>query len=412
MSIKDACGEWIIEESAVKEYIKNGFAGIYSTSLVSVPITYNTSYQWQPRLSEEEKQSISGGVTEEEIKVALWSLKPFKAPGPDGLHVGFFQRFWLVVGKSVMEEIKLIFSEKRVPAYLNSTHIALIPKIQGPETLGNYRPISLCNTVYKVLTKIIVARLRPFLGKLISPLQSAFVPGKKGIDNVIIAQELIHSLSKKKGKVGYMAIKIDLEKAYDKIEWSFVREMLVRANFPTDLRDIIMSCVSTVSTSILFNGETLDPIYPSRGIRQRDPLSPYLFILCMDFLGQLIEEKCNAKLWHPVKASQSGPAFSHLFFADDLLPFAKADYINCSAIRDVLDNFCSLSGQTISEAKSRVYFSPNVDRDTRESLSDILGFTSTPSLGRYLGGKLACYRGGKLACYPWLAAKFLFKRLR
>ena len=182
-----------------------------------------------------------------------------------------------------------------------------------------------------------------------------------------------------------MAIKIDLEKAYDKIEWSFVREMLVRANFPPDLRDIIMSYVSTVSISILFNGEALDPIYPSRGIRRGDPLSLYLFILCMDFLGQLIEEKCNAKLWQPVKASQSGLAFSHLFFADDLLLFAKADYINCLAIRDVLDDFCSISGQTVSEAKSRVYFSPNVDKDTRDSLCDILGFTSTPSLGRYLG---------------------------
>ena len=89
-----------------------------------------------------------------------------------------------------------------------------------------------------------------------------------------------------------------------------------------------------------------------------------------------LEEKCNAKLWNPIKASQSGSAFFHLFFADDLLLFAKADYINCLAIRDVLDNFCSLSGQTLSEAKSRVYFSPNMDRDTRESLSDILGFTS------------------------------------
>ena len=284
-----------------------------------------------------------------------------------------------------MEEINLIFSKKRVPDYLNSTHIALILKIQGPETLGNYRPISLRNIVYKVLTKIIVARLRSYLGKLISPLQMAFVPERKGIDNVIITQELIHSLSKKKGKTGYMAIKIDLEKAYNKIEWSFVREMLVRANFPPDLRDIIMSCVSTVSISILFNGEALNPIYPSKGIRRGDPLSPYLFILCMDFLGQLIEEKCNAKLWQPVKASQSGPAFSHLFFTDDLLLFAKADYINCSTIRDVLDDFCSISGQTVSEAKSKVYFSPNVDKDTRDSLCDILGFTSTPSLGRYLG---------------------------
>ena len=163
--------------------------------------------------------------------------------------------------------------------------------------MGNYRPISLCNTVYKVITKIIVARLRPFLEKLISPLQAAFVPGRKGIDNAIIVQEIVHTLSKKKGKVGYIAIKVDLEKAYDKLEWSFIRGMLIRANLPVDLIDLIMSCVSTVLTSILVNGEALDPIYPSRGIRQGDPLSPYLFILCMDFLGQLIQDKCEAKMW-------------------------------------------------------------------------------------------------------------------
>ena len=86
-----------------------------------------------------------------------------------------------------MEEIKKIFSERRVPKYLNKTHIALIPKIQGPETLGNYRPINLCNSVYKVMTKIIIARLRPFMGNLISPFQTAFVLGRKGVDNAIIA---------------------------------------------------------------------------------------------------------------------------------------------------------------------------------------------------------------------------------
>ena len=239
--------------------------------------------------------------------------------------------------------------------------------------------------MHKVVTKTFVERLRPFLDKLISPMQMAFVPGRKGIDNMIIAQEVIHSLRKKRERTRYMALKIDLEKAYDKQEWSFIKDMFIRANLPNDIIDVIMSCVSSVSTSILFNGEALDPILPSRGIRQGDPLSLYLFILCMDYLGQLIEEKCSVNLWQLVKASQSGLAFSHLFFANDLMLFAKVDGVNYSAIRDVLDLFCSFSGQTVSESKSRVYFSPNVDRDTRESLCDILGFASTPFLGKYLG---------------------------
>ena len=151
--------------------------------------------------------------------------------------------------------------------------------------MGNYKPINLCNIVYKIVTKVIVARLRPYLDKLISPLQVAFVPGRKGIDNAIIAQEVIHSINKKKGKVGYMALKIDLEKVYDKLEWSFIKDMLVKINLLVDLVDIIMSCVLTVFTFIMVNEDALESIYSARGIRQGDPLSLYLFILCMDYLG-------------------------------------------------------------------------------------------------------------------------------
>ena len=121
-------------------------------------------------------------------------------------------------------------------------------------------------------------------------------------------------MGRTKGKGGYMALKIDLEKAYDKLEWGFNRSMLIRFNFPNNLIEIIMSCISSVSTFVLFNGGSLDPFRPSRGIRQGDPLSPYIFILCMEFLNQLIQEKCEAKVWCPVKASRSGPSFSHLFF--------------------------------------------------------------------------------------------------
>lgn len=115
-----------------------------------------------------------------------------------------------------------------------------------------------------------------------------------------------------------MALKIDLEKAYDKLQWSFIREMLIRVNLPGDLINIIMSCISMVSTFILFNGEALESIFSFRGIRQGDSLSPYLFILCMDFLGQLIEEKCNAKLWQPhLKVGQ----LFHTFYLRMILCF-------------------------------------------------------------------------------------------
>ena len=187
------------------------------------------------KLSDLERDSLSCPVTEEEVKSALWSMKAFKAPGPDGLHAGFFQFFWPTVGASVVQEVQKIFSEKRVPRYLNETLIALIPKIQGPETLGNYRPISLCNIVYKIVTKLIVNRMRPLLDKIISPFQTAFVPGRRGTGNTIIVQELVHTISKAKGKEGYLATKIDLEKSYDKLEWGFIRDKLISVNFPSEL---------------------------------------------------------------------------------------------------------------------------------------------------------------------------------
>lgn len=105
----------------------------------------------------------------------------------------------------------------------------------------------------------------------------------------------------------------------------------------------------------------------------------------MEFLGQLIEEKCSEKLWYPVKASRSGLFFSHIFFANDLVFFAKANQENCTAIREVLDTFCERYGQMVSESKFRVYFSLNVDMESKEEMCNVLEFRSTSSLGKYLG---------------------------
>ena len=150
---------------------------------------YTTELRWSTKssnvsnfsccyFSDEVRARIDCDVTVEEIRASLWALKPFKAPGPDGLHVGFYQHFWMEVKNSVCEEIKEIFRHGVVPSYLNETFIALIPKCQNPESLSNYRPISLCNSIYKVISKIIVARISPHLSSLISPVQTAFGPGQ------------------------------------------------------------------------------------------------------------------------------------------------------------------------------------------------------------------------------------------
>jgi len=128
LAIKNAVGEWIYEDSGVKDHIRAAFRDIFTSSFLSAPRVAPASSQWQAKLTDEENFSISGVATEDEIKAALWSLKAFKALGPDGLHAGFFHRFWLIVGSSVIDEVKRVFVERRVPEYLNRTHIILFQR--------------------------------------------------------------------------------------------------------------------------------------------------------------------------------------------------------------------------------------------------------------------------------------------
>ena len=202
---------------------------------------------------------------------------------------------------------------------------------------------------------------------------------------MLIAQELFHALDKKKGKTSFMAVKLDLEKASDRLEWSFIYRVLQAFHFPPKNSKIIMSCVTSMSTSILVNGGALEKFEPTRGIRQGDPLSPYIFILCMEYLGHLIEQKCVSGGWTPLKASKNNVGFSNLLFADDIILFSKADAIGCEAISDVLEKFCRESGQKISHDKSRIYFSPNVSDELKEEISERLGVRETNNIGKYLG---------------------------
>ena len=174
---------------------------------------------------------------------------------------------------------------------INHTIVSLIPKIPIPTDLMHYKPISLCSVLYKIISKILVNKLKPVLDKCISKNQSVSVAGRQILDNVILAHELLHNLkNKRKGHMGCMAVKLDMSKAYDRIEWDYLRAMMDRMGFCETWINWIMKCITTVSYSFSVNREAREFVKPDRGLRQGDPLSPYLFLICSEGFQVYLEE--------------------------------------------------------------------------------------------------------------------------
>jgi hypothetical protein len=149
----------------------------------------------------------------------MFNIGDLKAPGPDGLHAIFYKRYWSLVGEELTDEVLVAINSGTVPDDWNNTTVVLIPKVENPEMVTQYRPISLCNVIYKVISKVLAARLKTILPEIISPNQSAFVPGRLITNNVLVAFESYHTIKKKKeGKYGACAIKLDMHKAYDRVE--------------------------------------------------------------------------------------------------------------------------------------------------------------------------------------------------
>ena len=218
------------------------------------------------------------------------------------------------------------FRSGKLLKQLNHTFIALIPKRENPTETQHFRPISLCNTIYKTISKIMVNRLRPLLDQLISPVQSAFIPGRSIHENIILTHEVMHKFRKIKGKHAWVALKLDMEKAYDRLEWPFIRACLQQLGFHSTWINWVLECITTVSYSLLVNDESTGFITPTRGIRQGDPLSPYFFILCMEALSNtLFKESTIAKSGLGIKLSPGLARLPCLFFADDCLLFCQAN---------------------------------------------------------------------------------------
>jgi hypothetical protein len=321
-------------------------------------------------------------------------MHPLKAPGPDGFSASFFQKHWATVGPGVREAVLHFLHTGIFDSSLNATYIALIPKVSPASKVTDFRPISLCNVLYKLIAKVLANRLKKVLPSVISRHQSAFIPGRLISDNVLVAYEALHTMKTRlKGKKGFMAIKLDMSKAYDRVEWEFLEAIMRKLGFAERWIQLLMACVRSVSYSILLNGSPQGRIYPTRGLRQGDPLSPYLFLLCAEGLSSLIRTAEQNRSITGLSIARGGFKLSHLFFADDSLLFCRASFMEWVSIHSILEDYERASGQKINRNKTAIFFSRNVRPEFKAHILSIGGTSSVDCFEKYLGYQL--WLGGR-----------------
>ncbi|XP_052114078.1 uncharacterized protein LOC127745428 [Arachis duranensis] len=217
LKLKDSNGRWIKEEEDLRNHVINHFKDFYQEEVMIVP--FNLLQLSLPNFSLFECRNLSRIPDEAEIRKALFSIGSLKAPGSDGFPALLYKNNWDLMKGKVCDFITMCWKEPDLIKHASITLIALIPKLNSPDTINHFRPIALCNVSYKIITN----RIKPLLNDRISVHQSSFILGRKIQDNILIAKEIMHSTRRMKGKKQFMAIKVDFEKAYDRLNWNFIK---------------------------------------------------------------------------------------------------------------------------------------------------------------------------------------------
>ncbi|KAA3474807.1 reverse transcriptase [Gossypium australe] len=354
-------GKEIEEGSEIMDTASSFFQDLFKSKGVANPCKVLEGIE--ETITHEENEILLSPFREEEIQAALKGMGPTKAPGADGIG-------------TLLDEILGILNDKKDFEDFNRTDIVLIPKVQKPTKLVNFSPISLCTVIYKVEAKAIANRLQNVIDKCIDRVQN----------NVLLAYEILHTIRQKRtGKKGVMAVKLDMSKAYDRVEWGFIEEVMAKMGFACEWVELIRRCVTTVSYTVNINGMKGSLFHPTRGLRQGDPLSPFLFLICSERLSSLMRTAKREGLIRGAKASRRGPEISHLLFADDYILFGEATNRGEKILKDILQVYETCSGQCVNFTKSTVFYSLNTTEENKEAVSSMLGVRIATNLEKYLG---------------------------
>ncbi|KAF3785524.1 retrotransposable element ORF2 protein [Nymphaea thermarum] len=299
-----------------------------------------------------ENVSLLAPISEEEIIWVVKGADPDSAPGPDGFPNKFYIQNWEIVKEDIQSYVRDFFAHGRLVRKVNRTHIVVIPKSLGDHNIENFRPISLCNSTTKFLSRIMVRRMRPILCCIIDANQNAFLAGRCIQDSILLAQEVVHSMEARKCKSLYM--KIDFSKAYDRVSWEFLENAMQELGFDPIWVQKVMTLVRTVSMTVVLNSKEGNWFFPQRGLRQGDPLSPYFFLIIAEMFTRSLKHVINNKQVKLPTIGKDRSGIDSLFYADDLLMFVAFHMKSLKTIKGIFQDLENCLGLTLNKDKSTI----------------------------------------------------------
>ncbi|WJZ84256.1 hypothetical protein VitviT2T_003869 [Vitis vinifera] len=274
--------------------------------------------------------------------MAVYHLNKEKAPGPNGFTIAVYQECRDVIKEDLIRVFLEFHTNEIINQSTNATFIALVPKKSQTFKISDYIPISLVTSLYMIIAKVLSECLRKVLHEIVSGSQGAFVEGRHILDVALIANEVVDE-KRRSGEEG-VVFKIDFEKTYDHVDWGFLDHVLERKGFSLKWRSWIRGCLSSSSFAILVNGNAKGWVKASRGLRQGDPLSSFLFTLVADVLSRLIIKAEETELTKGFFVVRNRTKVSLLQFADDTIFFSKASLEHLQNLKIILLVFGQVSG--------------------------------------------------------------------